>query len=72
MARTRPPLAVALPPRSGAISRSRIAPRHRRAFGRARTYEVAIPQPQPALSEDLKQFLTTFVGALVFVSVLIA
>jgi hypothetical protein len=56
----------------GAVSRSRIAPRHQRAFGRARTYEVAIPQPQPALSNDFKQFLTTFVGALVFVSVLIA
>ena len=72
MARSRSSLAPAITHRSGALSRSRTLPRHSRAFGRARTYEVAIPQPQPGLSGDLKQVLTTFLGGLVFVGVLIA
>ena len=72
MARTRPSLAHAIPQRSAARAYGRMAPRHGRAFGRARTYEVAVVQPKAALSADLKQFMTTFLGGLVFVSVLIA
>jgi len=72
MARTRPSLAHAIPPRHAAPAHGRFAPRHGRAFGRARTFEVAMVEPQPALNADLKQFMTTFLGGLVFVSVLIA
>ena len=72
MARTRSSLAHAIPRRSAAPVHGRMAPRHGRAFGRARTYDAALVQPQVAPSADLKQFMTTFLGGLVFVSVLIA
>ena len=72
MARTRPSLAHAIPRRSPAPAHGRIAPRHGRAFGRARTFEVATVQPQATLNADLKQFMMTFLGGLVFVAVLIA
>ena len=72
MARTRSSLAHAIPRRSTVSARGRMAPRHGRAFGRARTYEVALVQPQESLGADLKQFMTAFLGGLVFVSVLIA
>ncbi len=72
MARTRSSLTHAIPRRSPAPAQRRIAPRHGRAFGRARTFEVAMVQPQETLNADLKQFMTTFLGGLVFVAVLIA
>ena len=72
MARTRPSLAHAIPRRWPGPAQGRIAPRHGRAFGRGRTFEVATIQPQETLNADLKQFMTTFLGGLVFVAVLIA
>lgn len=70
MVRTRSSLAI--PRRSTVSAHARMAPRHGRAFGRGRTYDFALVQPQEALSADLKQFMTTFLGGLVFVAVLIA
>ncbi len=72
MARTRSSLAHVIPRRSAASGPGRMAPRHGRAFGRARTHDVALIQPQEPLNADLKQFMTAFLGGLVFVSVLIA
>ena len=72
MARTRSSLAHAISRRSAAPAYGRMAPRHGRAFGRARTYEVALVHPPEPVNADLKQFMTAFLGGLVFVSVLIA
>lgn len=72
MVRTRSSLAHAIPRRSATPAHRRIAPRHGRAFRRAPTFEVAVAQPQATLNADLKQFMTTFLGGLVFVAVLIA
>ena len=72
MARTRSSLAHVIPRRAPAPVRGRMAPRRGRAFGRARTYESAPAQPLPAPNGDLRQIMTTFLGGLVFVGVLIA
>ena len=72
MARTRSSLAHVVPRRSAAPARARMAPRHGRAFGRAHAYDVAPVQPQQPRNADLRQFMTTFLGGLVFVGVLIA
>ena len=72
MARTRSSLASAIPPRSMHGARHPVALRHSRAFGRARRYQVAVAQPPARLNDDLRQFMMTFIGGLVFVTVFIA
>ena len=72
MARTRTSLATAIPRRSAPVGRAQIAPRHQRAFGRARRYEVAQAAPTTQPDGDLRQLMMTFLGGFVFVAVLIA
>ena len=53
------------------LARSGIA-RDPRRFGRAVARTCALEQAQPAISDDLKLFATTFAAGFLFVSVLIA
>ena len=72
MARTRTSLATVSPRRSAPVSTARIAPRHARAFGRARRYEIAVAQPVQRVNDELRQYMMTFLGGFVFVAVFLA
>ncbi len=43
-----------------------------RRFGRGPMWNTAAPPAQPAISDDLKLFATTFAGGFLFVSLLLA
>ena len=74
MSRPRSSLALTVPRRRALVAPNRPAPRHARAFGRARPFMEMAPPPvqTTAVSGEFRQLMNTFLGGLVFVGVLIA
>jgi hypothetical protein len=55
------------------ISRRAIRGRSRAAFGRGRSYAMAVEMPAPtSIGDDMKLFVSSFVGGLVFMTVYLA